>query len=122
MKTAIAVIVSGCALALGQPAFADGLSLAKGVKACEAELARHTPALKRYRAVFEDTYASDKHLWIAFNVLDADGRMDKFVCKVDRVTRIAAVAPKKRRLSDYMIAAPTQAEIEVAQNGQAAER
>jgi hypothetical protein len=118
MKTTMMVIASGCAITLVQPAFADGISLSKGIKACKAELAQHTPALKRYTVDYEESRASDTQMWIAFNVLDETGRMAKFVCTVDRVTRIAAVERKKPKMSDYMLAAPRQPAIKVAETEQ----
>jgi len=116
MKAIIMVIASGCAIALAQPALADGISLSKGVKACKAEMARYAPALKRYTVDYEETLASDTRMWIAFRVLDAEGRLDKFVCTVDRATRAAAVAPKKRKVSDIMLASPAKSDVEVAQS------
>lgn len=115
MKAIMMVIAGGCAMVLAQPAFADGLSLSKGVKACKAELAQHTPPLKRYIVDREESLVSDKQLWIAFNVLDEEGRMAKFTCTVDRVTRIAAVERKKPKLSDYRLATPAEPAAKVAE-------
>jgi hypothetical protein len=115
MKTAIAVVLSGCAIFAAAPAFADGISFAKGVKACKAALAEYRPALKRYTVDPEESRASDKQLWIAFNALDDDGRMAKFTCTVDRVTRAAAVERKKPKLSDHMLAAPAKPAVKLAE-------
>jgi hypothetical protein len=97
MKTAIAVIVSGCAILGAAPAFADGISLAKGVKLCKTQMEQVKPALQRFTVDLNDSSATETHLAIQFNARDAEGRLDKFICTVDRVARTAAVAPKPRR-------------------------
>jgi hypothetical protein len=103
MKNAIAAIASGCAILVVSPAFADtsAISLSKGVKLCKAELARLQPALKRYIADYDDSTSTREQFAIQFKVTDADGRLDKFICVVDRKAQTAAVAQKKRRASDF---------------------
>jgi len=103
MKNAMAAIVSGCAILIASPAFADAsaISLSKGVKLCKAELARLQPALKSYITNLDDSTSTLQQFSIEFKVTDADGRLDKFTCLVDRKAQTAAVAQKKRRASDF---------------------
>jgi hypothetical protein len=105
MKTAIAVIVSGCAIfgaapALA-PAFADGISLSKGVKLCKAQLEQHTPALRSFVADYNDSTASETQFRIEFNATNAEGRLDKFTCTVDRKAKLATVALKAKRIGNF---------------------
>ena len=104
MKNAIAAIVSGCAIfGAAGAASADtfAISLEKGVKLCKAELARLQPTLKSYTADYKDTTSTLQHFAIEFNATNAEGRLDKFTCIVDRKAVTAAVALKKRRASDF---------------------
>jgi hypothetical protein len=108
MKNAIAAIVSGCAiLGLGMGAVgaasADthSISLSKGVKLCKAELSKLQPALKSFIADYKDSTSSVQHFSIEFNATNAEGRLDKFTCVVDRKAETAMVALKKRRSSDF---------------------
>jgi hypothetical protein len=103
MKNAMAAIVSGCAILIASPAFADtsAISLSRGVKLCKAELARLQPALKSFVADLDDSTSTSELFAIQFKVTDADGRLDKFICTVDRKEKTAAVAQKKRRASDF---------------------
>jgi hypothetical protein len=106
MKTAIAVIVSGCAIfgaaPAFAPAFADGsISLAKGVKLCNAQFEQLAPALKSYSVDYEDSRSTGTHFKLEFNATNAEGRLDKFTCTVDRKERKAAVTLKKRRMGSF---------------------
>ena len=105
MKTAIAVILSGCAIfgaapALA-PAFADGLSLSRSVKLCNAQLDQYAPALKSYAVDFDDSRSTETHFKLEFRATNAEGRLDRFICTVDRKEQKAAVALKKRRTGAY---------------------
>ncbi|HEV7691002.1 MAG TPA: hypothetical protein VGO52_09275 [Hyphomonadaceae bacterium] len=103
MKNAIAAIASGCAILVASPAFADAsaISLSKGVKLCKTEFARLQPALKSYIADLDDSTSTSEQFAIQFKVTDAEGRLDKFICTVDRKAQTAGVAQKKRRASDF---------------------
>jgi hypothetical protein len=106
MKTAIAVLLSGCAIFGAAPAFAPafadgGISLAKGVKLCNAQFEQLTPALKSYTVDYEDSRSSETHFKLAFKATNAEGRLDKFTCTVDRKERKAAIALKKRRMGSF---------------------
>ena len=94
MKAAF-VILPALLLAFAAPAVADpGLSLARGVKLCKAELARLEPPLKSHRVDYDETLASEAHFNIAINARLADGRITKLTCKLDRQAGIAKLAFK----------------------------
>ncbi len=99
MKSAIAAIVSGCAIFGAAAASADtyAISLQKGVKLCKAELARLQPALQSYIVDYEDSLSSLEQFSLEFNAKNAEGRLDKFTCTVDRKAQTAVVTLKKRR-------------------------
>jgi hypothetical protein len=104
MKNAMAAIVSGCAIfGAAGAASADtfAISLPKGVKLCKAELAKMQPALKSYVADYDETTSTLQHISIEFKATNAEGRLDKFTCIVDRKAQTAAVSQKKRRASDF---------------------
>ena len=101
MKTAIAVILSGCAIFGAAPAFADGISLSKGVKLCKTQMEQYAPTLKSFTVNYEDSTGTDTHFQLAFRATNAEGRLDKFTCTVDRKEQKASVALVKRRTSDF---------------------
>lgn len=77
------------------PAFAEpGLSLARGIKLCKAEVARLTPPLKSHRVDYDETLASETHFSIAINAKLADGRVTKLTCNLDRNAGVAKLAFK----------------------------
>jgi hypothetical protein len=103
MKNAMAAIVSGCAILGFSTASADtsALSLSRGVKLCEAKLAQLQPALKGFAPAYDDTTATKAQIAIEFKATNAEGRLDRFICIVDRKARTAVVSLKKRRSSDF---------------------
>jgi hypothetical protein len=103
MKNAIAAIVSGCAILGFASASADtfALSLSRGVKLCEAKLAQLQPALKGFAPAYDDSTSTKAQFAIEFKATNAEGRLDRFTCIVDRKAKTAAVSLKKRRASDY---------------------
>jgi len=101
MKPAIAVILSGCALAaIALPASADRASLQRSVKLCEAELDRMTPALKRHRVDYDESASGETQMRLVFKGLDADGSFVKLSCLVDRETRAVSVTRARPRQAD----------------------
>jgi hypothetical protein len=81
---------------LATPAFADaGLSLARGVKLCKAELSKLDPPLKSHRVDYDETFVSETHFNIAINARLADGRITKLTCNLDRQAGIAKLAFKR---------------------------
>jgi len=55
-----------------------------------------TPPLKRVIVDHDDGYMNETHIWVAFKVRDADDRMNKLTCTVDRLARTTSVAPTRR--------------------------
>lgn len=108
MNSAMALIASGCVmlgLGLGmgtRAAFADStISIQKGVKLCEAQMKQLQPALRSFAVDYEDSRGTPEQFAIAFKATNAEGRLDRFVCTVDRRARTAAVALKARRTTDF---------------------
>ncbi len=103
MKTAIAVIVSGCAIFGAAAASADthAISLSKGVKLCKAQMEQYAPALKSFAVNYEDSTATETHLQVAFKATNAEGRLDRFTCTVDRKERKAVVTLNPPRSGAY---------------------
>jgi hypothetical protein len=103
MKNAIVAIVSGCAILGAASASADtyAISLSKGVKLCRAELARMQPTLKSFVPDYKDSTSTLQQFAIEFNATNAEGRLDKFTCIVDRKAETAAVNLKKRRADEF---------------------
>lgn len=92
---ALSVLLPLALLAIPAPASADaGLSLARGIKLCKAELSRLNPPLKSHRVDYDETFASETHFAIAINARLADGRISKLTCNLDRQAGIAKLAFK----------------------------
>ena len=78
------------ALVFAAPASAK-VSLNAAIKNCKAEIAKMTPPPKSSRAIRDQAALSETQLWIEFKYTDAEGRLDKLTCKVDRATGAAEV-------------------------------
>jgi hypothetical protein len=94
MKIATAIILLACVAAPASPASAARLSLAKGIKLCEAEIARLTPPPKRFSVDIDESRSSETHLLLVFNARTGDDRMNKLFCKVDRKASTTEITAK----------------------------
>jgi hypothetical protein len=93
MKIATALSLVACATALAAPAFAATLSLQKGIKLCEDEIAKLTPPIKGH-VDMDETRTSKSQLLIVFNARTSDDRPNKLFCEVDRKTRTTEITAK----------------------------
>lgn len=91
MKLAAFILLASAA-ALAGPASA-GISLSKAIKMCKAEFAKQTPPLKAF-VDHDDTAVSETHLLIAIKVRNADNRMEKMLCKIDKEGTSVEIKPR----------------------------
>lgn len=94
MKIAAAFFLLVIAAAPAAPASASGLSLSKGIKLCEAEIAKLAPTPKNFVFDEDESRSSKTALWLVFNARFADGRPNKLFCKVDRATQATEITAK----------------------------
>jgi hypothetical protein len=89
MKTALAILTA--ALMLSAPAFADGVSLSKGVKLCKAESKNMPSPPKALYADHDETRVGETQLLIVFKARSPNGVSNKITCTIDNATGAVAL-------------------------------